>query len=339
MKRKIFTVLVLVLIASIVSVPASAAAGSLQVHADMSSMESFTGIFEPGLFYIEDGVLYGYSEAKALQTRHDLAGWYVYDTSVEVCFADDDMTTGSRGFAFWYCNTNLDAYGRYNGTNYMRFNYDIDNREFVLTADDPDTGENVVLAGPVPYELSDNEYHTLGFSVSEKRIRGFVGDKLVIDYYDEEDKYMIGLNDEYTYGVPLVWWNDGNYIMFRDIKVSTPGYLYPFEMGEVTTEPDIIETTDNSGAGGNVTTKPKVTTTSQKVVEITDESGNTVTDDAGNAVTSISIVTEAPAPADTNGNTPAGGNSASTGDTAFAVAAVMIITLGAAVVIKRKAAH
>ena len=105
----------------------------------------------------------------------------------------------------------------------------------------------------------------------------------------------------------------------KNIKVADAGDMFPTDIAPATT-----------------TTRE--TTTSQINVIITDEKGETVTDDKGEAVTSISIVTEAPGAANTN----QGGNvngSSSTGDVAFVVVAVMVATLGCALVVRKVSAR
>ena len=312
MKKVLSVIIVAVMLVSILAVSASA---ELYVQTDFTSMESLAASFPAGLFYTEDGLLYGYSEAKCLQSKGE---WYTYDTTIEVSFADDELSEAHRSFELWYCNTNLDSYGRFAGTNYMKFVYNIEEQRFYLGCTDLKTEESIRLVEPVDYAIDDNEDHTFGISVSEKRIRCFFDDQLIFDYYDEKDLYLIGLNDEFTIPTPLVFWNEGNFIQIKGVKIGSVGSLFPVDMG----------------APAETTTRE--TTTSQKVVEVTDKEGNTVTDDKGEAVTSISIVTEAPGAANTN----QGGNvngSSSTGDIAFVVVAAMVATLGCALIVKKVA--
>ena len=100
----------------------------------------------------------------------------------------------------------------------------------------------------------------------------------------------------------------------------------------------LVGTTEETAPKAEPKHPTRETTTSQINVIITDEKGETVTDDKGEAVTSISIVTEAPGAANTN----QGGNvngSSSTGDVAFVVVAVMVATLGCALVVRKVSAR
>ncbi len=323
MKKIVSFMLILTMIFSIAVVNSSAAVGVV-VDADFSDMERFTANFHAGAFYVEDNVLFGYSEAKCLQSKSE---WYVYDTCIDVIFADDDLSDGARSFGMWYCNINLESYGRYDGTNYMVFNYDIENQYFNLACGDLEGGsEPVVLAGPVEYTIEDDEEYTFGLSITRGRIRGFINDQLVIDYVDTEDKYLIGLEDEDTSPTPLVYWNEGNFIQITDVKIASAEYLYPpMPVNDGTTATDTTATE---------ATTTRETTTAISVVEKTDEAGNTMTDDSGNKITETVIITEPPV-ADTNTGAVQGGNSTNTGDMTFIVVATMVAAIGCALIVRK----
>lgn len=327
MKRIVSLVLMLTMLFSIAVVNTSAA--GLYVKSDFNDMERFTASFHAGAYYTEDGLLFGYDEAKCLQTKGE---WYVYDTSITVILNDDELTDNHRAYSLWYCNTNLMNYGRFDGTNYMCFGYDVEDRFFYLRCTNVDgSGDSVELVNNVPYELEDDTEYTFGMSITRGRIRGFINNELVVDYVDSADTYLIGLQDESTVPVPLVFWNDGNFIQIKEVQISSPEYLFP--------PVNAPESSENNGqASGNITSdntiKPAETTTSIKVVENTDGDGNVITDEAGNKVTETIIITDPPV-ADTNTGAPQGGNATSTGDSAVIVVAAMVATLGCALIVKK----
>ena len=352
MKKIISLVLTLIMMVSAAAVVANAD-GMVYVDADFTNMDSFTSQFHAGLFYTDgSGTLFGYTEAKCLQTKGE---WYRYDAEIEACLEVDEMSTGDRAFSLWYCNINLECYGRYDGCVYMRFGYDVANQECYLTAPNLSSEEIEDLVPRVPMELEDGEYYTFGISVTDKRIRGFINGELVIDYIDVNDEYLIGRQDEYTYANPHVFWNDNNYITIKDVKIASEGHLYPFPeedpgvTSENTTasEPSVSENegtvstnenagttegTDNGGEdeGEDNTTKVTSETTTAIVTSV-------VTNEQGETSIVTSIVTEATTTpgAETNNRPAKPGNATTTGDATFVVIAAMVAALGSAIVIKK----
>lgn len=327
MKKIISALLIIAMMFSVAAVSASAA--GLHVNMNFDSLDTFSSIFMAGQFYMDDSdrLLYGYSEARALQTQYDdepgyflpsTYCWLTYDMSVTMCIADDDMMDRDRFVNLVYCNDNLQYNMLRDGRQYLAFGYDVQNRCFRLSE-----GWNVVedegqLMTPVPMEIDTDgeEFFTMGMSIDKNRIRCFYNDKLIFDFVDSNNELLIAKQIP----SPFLFWQDGNYIQISNITIADQGYLFP----------------NTQIVTGNETTAPASETTTQKVqVTVTDEKGNAVTDDKGQVVTSESIVTEKPAPAETNKNGTAGGTATSTGDATFIVIAAMVATLGCAVVIKK----
>lgn len=336
MKKIISALLIITMLVSMVCVSTSAA--GIRINMNFESMEVFTSQFVAGAFYVDDaGVLYGYAEAKALQTQYQEddngfftdAGlsWLTFDTTITLKVQDDDLSEAQRWINLVYCNDNLAYEGAAEGRVMMAFSYDIEGRCFRLTQGWNNTNEEEQYLPPVAKEIDTdgNSEITLGMSVSKDRIRCFYNNELIFDLQDTN--YYIAQ----TITAPFLFWQDGNYVQITNITVADEGYLFPMNVPG----PEPTETTPGNDV---TTTTTRVTTTSEVVVNITDAIGNTVTDSEGNAVTSISIVTEAPAPADTNTNRPAGGNASSTGDATFVVVAAMVATLGCALIVKKVSA-
>jgi len=333
----------------------SVSADGTIIKSNFEDMETFTQHFHAGAFYVEDGSIFGYDEAKCLQSKGE---WYVYDTSIEVVLADDDLADTERRFSMWYPNTNLYNYGRYEGTNYMVFGYNVEDKTLSLSCADLNGGaDSVILAGPIDYEIEDNKAYIFGLSVNRGHIRCYIGSELVLEFVDTNDDYLIGLNDESTVPTALVYWNDGNFIQINEVIITDPGVLYPFEKDneDVTdTDPIVTEPTDTEATETEPSDDPAASETEPSDDPAVTESEATtaieteiVTNEDGETEVVTHIVTEEkkpvtddngadnkPAP-DTNTGKPQGGNSTTTGDISFIVVAAMVTALGAALIVRK----
>lgn len=347
MKKLLSVILTAVILAGALFVPASAD-GQMYVQSDFSDMDTFTNHFGAGAFFTEGGdkMLYGYAEAKALQTVDE---WYETDTRYEIAIADDDMSDISRAISINYPNTNLYNYGRSDGTCFMSFSYDVETKELWLTGGNLGVDKEEILAGPISYDgIDDNGeiFFSFGMSVSRQRIRCFVNDELMMDYFDANDDYLIGLNDDMTLPTCMLFWNDGNYIQVKDIKIASPGYLFPFasdDEGEGTSVPADPEQPDVS-ADPDKPVDPEQPDVPDNGND-TPAEDNTPAGDNGNAEENKPAGDNKPAddnkpaqnnkPADTNTNKPAGGSATATGDVTFAVVLSMVAALGCALIVKK----
>ncbi len=337
MKKIISALLILTIVVSMVCVSTSAA--GIHVNMNFESMDVFTNQFNAGQFYVDTpGELYGYSEAKALQTLYtetedgwfDNTGltWLTYDASITVAAGDDDLNDGSRWINLVYCNDNLMYEGLEEDRVQMAFTYDIQNRCFRLAPGwNNDTEEEQYLP-PVYMEINTDgdEFITMGISISKDRMRCFYNNQLIFDLQNPDLLIAHAINS------PFLFWQDGNFVRINNITVADWGTLYPdIPVNDVTTP----VVTNEPAPGPVVTTAaPVETTTSIKEVDVTNEKGETVTDASGAKVTETVIITQAPA-AETNTNKPAGGNASATGDATFVVIAAMVATLGCALIVRK----
>ncbi len=192
--------------------------------------------------------------------------------------------------------------------------YNDNEKQLQLLVDGEETPRATAPVSGVEVGDGDEYWFTIGWRVMPGRMTGYINNQKLIDYSSPE---ILATN-----GSPFLLINDDLYVAFDDIVVATADY-------------NLFNESENFVTGGE-TTAPASETTTQKVqVTVTDEKGNAVTDDKGQVVTSESIVTEKPAPAETNKNGTAGGTATSTGDATFIVIAAMVATLGCAVVIKK----
>ncbi|MBE6707968.1 MAG: hypothetical protein E7578_01835 [Ruminococcaceae bacterium] len=335
MKKIISALLILTMIFSVVCVSTSAAA--IHVNMNFESMEVFTSQFIAGAFYVEDNLLYGYAEAKALQTQYDDSqGWFddtaytwlTYDASITLAIGDDELSETDRYVNLVYCNDNVVFEGRQEDRLMMSFGYDVQNGCFRFGTGwniDSDENEHNMLPSVAKEINTDGEdFFTMGISVKQGNIRCFYNDELIFNFVDANNEYLIA--HEIT--SPFLFWQDGNFIQISNITIGDHGALYP-EMPDAP-----IQTQAPVNTNATETTTPRVTTTKISEVVLTDDKGNDVTDDKGNKVTETVIITEPPV-ADTNTGAVQGGNSSNTGDVTFIVVAAMVATLGCALIVRK----
>ncbi len=330
MKRIISALVILVMMLSMITVNASAA--GVIFRADFSTMteEQFYAQFMVGEFHVDDveGVLYGYNEAKSLQSMYSdpegifdntLNTWLTYDASITLSMADDELVEGDRDISFAYCNDNPRVKGVTDARQFITLSYDMQKKEFNASVSGfPSFDEAGILADPIPMDLDieGNTFYTLGMSVEKNRVRFFIDNQLLYDI-DGTSMYVAD-----SVNSPFFFWNGGNFIKVSEINVATATHLYP----PMDTQPTPADTTAPSASAE--------TTTRKEVVEVTDADGNVQTDADGNKITEEIIVTDAPV-ADTNTGAPQGGSSTNTGDISFIVVCAMVASLGCAVIVKK----
>ena len=331
MKKIISALLILTMIFSVVCVSVSAA--TVHVNMNFASMEAFTEQFIAGAFYTEDNLLFGYAEAKALQTKYDdKIGWFedttytwlTYDASITMSIADDELSDADRWVNLIYCNDNLKYQGRSEDRLMMSFSYDVQNECFRFTPGWNNTDEELQYLPPVAKTVDTEgvDFFTMGISVEKDRVRCFYNNELIFDYSNPD----LLIAQEIT--SPFLFWQDGNFIQINNITIADQGYLYP------ATKPAETQATTAGTQATQGTTAPIVTTTRIEKVEVTDDEGNTVTDESGNKVTETVVITDAPV-ADTNTGAVQGGSSTSTGDVTFVVIAALVATIGCALIVRK----
>ena len=154
-----------------------------------------------------------------------------------------------------------------------------------------------------------NSTFNIGMRVSGGVISCYFNDQKVIDF----NGYR-GATTCTQLGSPVILWNTNCHCTFDNVVVSTPDY------NRFNESADAAAPAANDGAGAT----EKVVETETRLV--TDTDGNTV----------VEVVTnEVARPAANTGAATTGGTAARTGDSAIVVAAVMIVALGSAIVVKK----
>lgn len=204
---------------------------NVYLKGDFSSNTATEQDFHIGAYNCTSDILVGYANALALQSKR---GWYSYDTSCEVNIGEDEALESapeSRSFSLVYNNIIENTKGLKDGSRFMSFVYDITNKQAYLCGDSLGFSSECIFAGPIALDIPTDgtESHTFGMSVTDGRIRCFVDGECIIDYIDEEDKYFIGDTPDVEWEDEpiLLWWNVGNCLMFSDIRVTAPEYLFP----------------------------------------------------------------------------------------------------------------
>ncbi len=346
MKKIISALLILTMILSVVCVSTSAA--NIHINMNFDNLNAFTEQFRAGAFYIEEGILFGYAEAKALQTDYnDEDGifqphntcWLTYDASITLSVGEDELSEDYRHINVVYCNDNLRAMGRADNRIYMAFRYDIEKRCFTISEGLNGPENAVHYTEPVAMELptESEEAFTMGISVQKDNIRCFYNDQLIFNYTNPE--MLIA----YDIVSPFVFWQEGNFTQISNVTIGEAGSIYP--IGTTPAESSQVggdnngnnnNNNNNNNNVNNTPTQAPEATTSKKVVDVTDDKGNAVTDASGNKVTEEIIVTDPPV-ADTNPNNGVGGagTATPTGDVTFIVVAAMVAAIGCALIVKK----
>ena len=227
MKKILSLVLAAVMMFSLAAASMTAQADdNVWMKSDFSSDGGADKDFYVGNYKVVDDLLVGYNDAMALQSK---VGWYSYDTYCTVAIAEDDnVPEGTpRYFSLVYNNAGEQVHGLRANSRFMSFVYDVNSGKFYLCGDSIAFNAGCIFVGPVDFEMSDEEFHTFGMSVTDQRIRCFVDGECIIDYYDAQDKYFIGDTHELEDDPIALWWNNGNLLMYKEIVVTAPGYTYP----------------------------------------------------------------------------------------------------------------
>ena len=339
MKKVLSAMLILTMIISMVCVGVSAE--GVLISENCTSMAAFMENFVAGAFAVNEseGYIYGYKDARVLQSKYDDSTesgvfdntqqtWLTYDFTMTLAVGLDE--DGQRDISLMYANDNLVNAGYADSREFITFGYDITNERFMLTYGG--TGiqqeDEAQLMAPVSKELdmeNATQDYTFGMSIMRQRIRCYVDGELIFDYYDENDTHRIAQE----INSPVMLWNTGNLVKISNITVATEGYLFPKDVPTPTptetNDPVPTPTESNNPNPDDDVTKPAATTRIETAIE---------TDEEGNQHVVTKIITEAPT-ADTNKNGTSGGTSSKTGDVTFIVVAVMVVTLGTALIFKK----
>ena len=194
------------------------------------------------------------------------------------------------------------------------FRYEANRCEYSLVYNDTVVG---TYADPDEKGFTTDDWCHMGVKIEPGRISCYVDGKEVLSY----DSPTLGQAKTL-----LMLWNNDCYAQFDNLVVGDLSLL-PYS----NSEDDTGRVTDDTGTivetGFSTEDNTPETSVVTKVETDTDAEGNTVTKIVSEVVTV--------APADTNTNGTAGGTGAQTGDMVAIVAAVMIVALGSAVIVKK----
>ena len=332
MKKLLSALLIATMLMSIVCVSVSADEGALYIDENFTSMESFMQNFIAGAFYVEDGLLFGYNEARTFMSNYTNENtffdngpttWLTYDSVVELAIAEDEFADPeAREICISYCNDNPYYEGRTDGRMFLNFVYVKATGEFMLTHGGVgSTSEEEILDVPVPMEIAeDGEFFKLGMSVSKGRVRCFYNDQLIFDFVDTANDCLIG----HVIESPFLLWNTNNFVQVKNVKIASDGYLFPLD--------ETVDTTVGTEAPVDSTEATEAPADSDEATEAPADS-----DEAPEAPADSNEApeaTEAPE-ADTVGTTGTQQPSTSTGDATFVVVAAMVAALGSALIVKK----
>ena len=245
LKRIISVICTIAMLFSVMCIGASAEGLYIDTH--FKDWAELSDQFFAGCFYnTDEGFLYGFAEAKTLQSRYTKVDggyidgsytWRTYDATVTLAIGDDDLSESDRWVNLVYRNDNLKCYGRSDETQYIAFSYDIQNGCFRITDGWNNTDPDCQLMDPV-YTYIDTDYGevfiTLGISVERGRIRCFYNDQLVFDFVDSDDEYLIAKEKNSMFYLQ----QDGNFLQISNIKVADQGYIFSGTYAPITPTPD-----------------------------------------------------------------------------------------------------
>jgi len=289
------------------------------------------------LFECVDGYLEGYSAAVVHQSQfsEDYGGNKMWGTGtsfkITAWVFDDDNGDGENAMGLWWADYFETTYDNTDRIVYSLF-YNYQRKQLILNGEfvgdgvaygeaiDPEfTGGSMELeavdAPEFKMDLSKPDKFTIGMKIDNGVIKCYLNDQCLITHNAERGA-VCGSEAR----SPLLLWNIGNYCGWDDFICSTADYnLFNESAAESTAAP-----ADDTTKAQDETTKVET-----KTVVVTDENGEAHTE----IVTEI--VTNAPKQETNNNGGSANNGGAQTGDMAIVVIAVMVVSLGAAIVVKK----
>lgn len=322
MKKFIAIVLACIIISSFAAVSSGA---TVLARDDFSSVNETLWRWDGTLFEVTpDGYLEGYSECVVQQTFYedgadalDMPGWAQFTAWIDVMPLEPDRD-GNHAAGLWYGDYGVLATGESAERDMYLFLCNFDTGMFTLTYNNEDvnsTDPAVMLGSWQGPEVEwGKSVIKMGIRVENGKLSCFVDGQEVITY----SKASFG-----TLKTPVLLWNRNNHIRFDNFGIG--------DLDELKAAAPATDTTAPEGNDTAAPVKEPETSVVTKVETDTDAEGNTVTKIVSEVVTV--------APADTNTNGTAGGTGAQTGDMVAIVAAVMIVALGSAVIVKKFSAE
>lgn len=235
----------------------------IYLNENFMTAESFAKDFLTGAFYIEDGLMCGWGEAKALQSAYTSVNdmfdnnspyvWRTYDMSMTLSLSDDVTSSSDRWLNICYCNDNMIYAGTGSDRQFITFSYDFRNKCFRFANGWNNTSPGGQFMSPVYRDIctDGSEFINIGMSVSRDRIRCFYNGELIFDYTNSSFKIA------HSIGSPFFLWNEGNVVRAKNITVAKQGYFFP--MDEEPTADGYVVGSDGllvSYYGGDITEIP-----------------------------------------------------------------------------------
>jgi hypothetical protein len=330
--KKLIAAICFVMLASLVLPLAVSADGALLFNETFDKQDPNNWMWDSTAFFVEDGVLKGWSEAKVHQSKFltSEGGQIKYkECAVRVdCTAFDDggEDVETHRVGLWFADY-IDPYATddpdswiiykplYNfeqGVVELEMEFTGDAAQAFLPADLPQ--DSVVGRYAVPADQRaqiGGDWFSLGIRVNAGVVSLFYNDVKLVDFPAYRGTLTATQRPS-----PILLLNGGCYCGFDNIKVSTANYNLFNESDTPAPAPAPADTVK--------------TITTEKVVVGTDSDGNEITE----------IVTkEVVMPAAQTGTNTNPGNSTATGDMAVIVIAVMVVAIGAAVAVKKLGAR
>lgn len=335
--KKLLSFLVSAIMVASLAALAVNGAGAILMRDDFSGDElnADNWIVDGNLFYVEDGYLCGQADAVANQTefRREVDGnkaWRSLTSKMDVFVPEFDVE-GDHSLGYWWRDYDTtydesDDGAEENGFIY-RYYFNFETQTFTFFCDDSESPlhrdntpltytlpEGTIISGDdgVPTNFSMG-IRVITADVASPEIQCFYNDQLIIKATVAEGlEEDMGLKRE----SPIVLFNHGNDIRIDNFVVATYDYNLFNESEEAPVDdnnnptPTPVDPGDpvNPGNPVNPTPNPQ---------------------NPGNSGTN-------PGNADTTKNPTSSSGGANTGDMAAVVVALAVVSLGAAVVVKRK---
>jgi hypothetical protein len=332
MKKAISIIIASVLLVCMILPLAVSADGSVLWTEDFSSVKENDWIWDGDLFFIENGRLEGWAEAVVHQSNFlvDRGAPRRYKEcafKIEACGLEDGgRDADSHYLGLWFADY-ISPYGSddADGQIVYTWGYEFETRTVRLGASFGDAGEDfkpadyddtkpvfefVIPESEAPVmDVSGSGKFTIGMRLSGGVVSCFLNDKKYVDF----PAYR-GAVSFTQLASPVILWNTNCHCTFDNLVVSTADY-------------NLFNESSNPAPAPvpSVTETEKVIET-KKVVVGTDAEGNEITEIVTEEVVRVAASTG-------NGNSV--GTASATGDMALIVAAVMIVALGAALVVKK----
>ena len=342
--KKIVSIIVLcALLACCILECAVSAAGDILWKEDFSSADPNNWMWDGTAFFIEDGVLKGWDEAKVHQSKFlsSEGGTRKYKESAwridAIGYEDGGADAETHRVGFWYADY-IDPAGTDDPTSWivykplycfetqmleLEMEFTGDEAEAFKPANYPD--DSVVLRKQVTNNAPTlgGDWFTMGIRINAGVVSLFVNDEKIVDF----PAYR-GTTTCTERPSPVLLLNGGCYCGFDNLVVSTPDYDLFNEGANMNQQGGGQQGGGQQGGGqqgggqqGGGTEKVIV---KKSVVVGTDANGNAITE-----IVTEEVVRQVAA----TGGSATGGNAAKTGDTAIIVIAVMITALGSALVV------